>query len=143
MGSGGISRNSRLLVIAVAIAALLIAVHSVLSQLSGPKIYDAGSTEISVGAGEHFAVRVPDDPADGRHWIIAGPRPDPSVVEPAGSHLAADEKPPSGAGGSRYFDFGATGTGRTDLRLLRCRRCAPGAADEEGARSLNFRVTVH
>ncbi|MEV0374787.1 protease inhibitor I42 family protein [Streptomyces sp. NPDC050636] len=143
MGSGGIPRiNSRLLVIAVAIAALLIAAHSVISQLSGPKVYDADSTEISVGAGDRFAVQLAEDPTDGYRWIIAEPRPDPAVVKAAGGHLDPDEPPPSGEGGSRYLDFEAVHAGRTDLRLVRCRRCTAGAADEPGARSLNFRVTV-
>ncbi|MEU9113149.1 protease inhibitor I42 family protein [Streptomyces sp. NPDC048483] len=141
MGTGGIAKG-RLLVTVVAIAALLIAVSSVISQLSGPKVYDAGSAEISVGAGDHFEIRVADDRTDGFHWIIAAPRPDPAVLEATGNHLEGDGPPPSGKGGSRYFDFAAVGAGRTDLRLLRCRRCAAGAADENGARSLNFRVTV-
>ncbi|MFI9050059.1 protease inhibitor I42 family protein [Streptomyces sp. NPDC053427] len=142
MGTGDIARNSRLLVIAVAIVTLLIAVHSVVSQLSGPKVYDPGSTEISVRAGEHFEIRVPDGPADGLHWVVAAPRPDPAVLKPAGNHLEADEPPPSGEGGSRYFDFEAVGAGRTDLRLLRCRRCDTGAGGADGARSLVFRITV-
>ncbi|TJZ42564.1 hypothetical protein FCH28_34285 [Streptomyces piniterrae] len=128
--------------IAVAVAALLIAAHSVISQLSGPKVYDAEHTEISVDAGDRFAVRVADDPADGYRWIIAEPRPDPAVLTAAGGHYDPDEPPPSGAGGSRHLDFEAVRAGRTDLRLVRCRRCGTGAAEEPGARSLNFRVTV-
>ncbi|ARF55637.1 protease inhibitor I42 family protein [Streptomyces gilvosporeus] len=142
MGTSGLARNCRLLVIAVAIAALLIAVHSVISRLSGPAVYDAGESEISVAPGERFEIRVADDPGDGYRWIVAAPRPDPAVLKAVGSHLDRDEPPPSGTGGSRYLDFAAVGEGRTDLRLLHCRRCAEGAADEDGARSLNFRVTV-
>ncbi|MFJ9853288.1 protease inhibitor I42 family protein [Streptomyces sp. NPDC101150] len=145
MGTGGIARNSRLLVIAVAIATLLIAVHSVVSQLSGPKVYDPGSTEVSVEAGERFEIRVADGAADGFRWIIAAPRPDPAVLKPAGNHLEPDEPAPSGKGGTRYFDFEAVGEGRTDLRLLHCRRCTTGDADAGGAdggRSINFRITV-
>ncbi len=142
MGKSGISRNPGVLVVIVALAALLVAVHSVLSQLSGPKVYDDRSTEIAVAPGERFSIRVTEDPADGFRWIIAEPRPDPAVLKAAGGHVDADEPPPSGSGGSRYLDFTAVRAGRTDLRLLRCRACGPGAADEAGARTLNYRVTV-
>ncbi|UQA95072.1 protease inhibitor I42 family protein [Streptomyces halobius] len=143
MGGSGIPRiNTRLLVIAVAIATLLIAAHSVISQLSGPEVYDADDTEISVEAGDRFTVQVAGDSADGYRWIIAAPRPDPAVLKAAGQRADPDEPPPSGSGGSRYLDFRAVHAGRTDLRLVRCRRCAAGAAEEAGAQSLNFRVTV-
>ncbi|MDT0457852.1 protease inhibitor I42 family protein [Streptomyces sp. DSM 41527] len=122
--------------IVVAIAALLVALHSVFSQLSAPRVYDADDTEIAVSAGDRFSVRVPDDPAGGYRWIIAEPRPDPAVLRAAGS----GGPPPAATG--RYLAFEAVRPGRTDLRLLRCRRCGSGAADEKGARSLNFRVTV-
>ncbi|MFG2830674.1 hypothetical protein ACGFWI_24920 [Streptomyces sp. NPDC048434] len=136
MENSDISGGSRRLVIVVAIAALLIALHSVFSQLSAPRIYDADDTEISVSAGDHFSVQVSDDSADGYRWIIAEPRPDPAVLKAAGG------PPPDGPGTARYLAFEAVHPGRTDLRLLRCRRCGTGAADEKGARSLNFRVTV-
>ncbi|MFH8567412.1 protease inhibitor I42 family protein [Streptomyces sp. NPDC017993] len=142
MGKSGIAKNPGVLVVIVALTALLVAVHSVLSQLSGPKVYDDRSTEIAVAPGERFAVRVADDPADGFRWIIAEPRPEPAVLKAAGGHFDADDPPPSGTGGSRYLDFTAVRAGRTDLRLLRCHVCGPGAADEAGARTLNFRVTV-
>ncbi|MGX1758756.1 protease inhibitor I42 family protein [Streptomyces lydicus] len=140
MGNSGISGGSRKLVIAVAIAALLVALHSVFSQLSAPAVYDADDTEISVFAGDRFSVRVPDDPAGGYRWIIAEPRPDPAVLRAAGAHGDTGDPPPDGT--ARHLAFEAVRPGRTDLRLLRCRRCGPGAADEKGARSLNFRVTV-
>ncbi|MFJ8674066.1 protease inhibitor I42 family protein [Streptomyces sp. NPDC093589] len=141
MGNSGISKKSRLLVIAVAIAALVIAAHSVISQLSGPQVYGADSPEISVSVGGSFSVKVPDDPADGYRWIIAEPRPDPAVLKTTGGHVATSDPAPPG-GGFRFLDFEALRTGRTDLRLLRCRQCGPGAADEPGARSLNFRITI-
>ncbi|MFE6743667.1 hypothetical protein [Streptomyces tubercidicus] len=140
MEHSGISRGTRTLVIVVAITALLIALHSVFSQLSAPEVYDADDTEIAVSPGDRFSVRVTDDPAGGYRWIIAEPRPDPAVLKAAGGHRATGGPPP--AGPARYFAFEAVHPGRTDLRLLRCRRCGPGAADEPGARSLNFRVTV-
>ncbi|MGW2414157.1 protease inhibitor I42 family protein [Streptomyces tubercidicus] len=140
MEHSGISRGTRTLVIAVAITALLIALHSVFSQLSAPEVYDADDTEIAVSPGDRFSVRVADDPAGGYRWIIAEPRPDPAVLKAAGGHRATGGPPP--AGPAHYLAFEAVHPGRTDLRLLRCRRCGPGAADEPGARSLNFRVTV-
>ncbi|GAA2614943.1 hypothetical protein [Streptomyces tubercidicus] len=140
MEHSGISRGTRTLVIVVAITALLIALHSVFSQLSAPEVYDADDTEIAVSPGDRFSVRVADDPAGGYRWIIAEPRPDPAVLKAAGGHRATGGPPP--AGPARYLAFEAVHPGRTDLRLLRCRRCGPGAADEPGARSLNFRVTV-
>ncbi|UZJ31105.1 protease inhibitor I42 family protein [Streptomyces endophytica] len=136
MENSDISRGGRTLVIAIAIAALLIALHSVFSQLSAPKVYGPDDTEIAVSAGDRFSVAVPDDPG-GFHWIVAAPRPDPAVLRPAGAHEAN-----GGAGPARYLDFEAVRPGRTDLRLVRCRRCSAGAADEPGARTLNFRVTV-
>ncbi|MFD0168708.1 protease inhibitor I42 family protein [Streptomyces decoyicus] len=142
MENSGISRGSRTLVVAVAIAALLIALYSVFSQLSAPKVYDADDTEITVSAGDRFSVKVADDPADGYRWIIAEPRPDPSVLKAAGGRVVTGGSPPTGSGTARYLSFEAVHPGRTDLRLLRCRRCGTGAADEKGARSLNFRVTV-
>jgi hypothetical protein len=141
MESSGISRGARALVIGVAIAALVVAVHSVISQLSAPKVFDADDTEIAVGAGDRFSVRVEDDPAGRYHWIIAPPRPDPGVLEAAGAREAPDGAAPSGTGPARYLDFEAVRAGRTDLRLLRCRSCATGA-EEPGVRTLNFRVTV-
>lgn len=140
MENSGIPGGSRRLVIAVAIAALLIALHSVFSQLSAPRVYDADDTEIAVSAGDRFSVRVPGDPAGGYRWIIAEPRPDPAVLKAAGTEGGTSGPPPAGT--ARHLAFEAVGPGRTDLRLLRCRRCGPGAADEKGARSLNFRVTV-
>ncbi|WP_244943529.1 protease inhibitor I42 family protein [Streptomyces inhibens] len=142
MENSGIAKGSRTLVIVVAIAALLIALHSVFSQLSAPKVYGADDTEIAVFAGDRFSVKVADSPADGYRWIIAEPRPDPAVLKAAGGREVPDGAPPSGSGAARYLDFEAVHPGRTDLRLLRCRRCGTGAADEAGARSLNFRVTV-
>ncbi|WP_234326891.1 protease inhibitor I42 family protein [Streptomyces sp. NRRL S-337] len=137
MENSDISRGARTLVIVIAIAALLIALHSVFSQLSAPKVYGPDDTEIAVSAGEHFSVEVADDPAGGFRWIVAVPRPDPAVLRSAGGHEARGS-----AGPARYLDFEAVGPGRTDLRLVRCRRCSAGAADEPGARVLNFRVTV-
>ncbi|MGY5128020.1 protease inhibitor I42 family protein [Streptomyces nigrescens] len=139
MENSGISRGPRTLVIVVAITTLLIALHSVFSQLSAPEVYDADDTEIAVSPGDRFSVRVADDPAGGYHWIIAEPRPDPAVLKAAGGRVTTGGPP---AGSARHFSFEAVRPGRTDLRLLRCRRCGTGAADEAGARSLNFRVTV-
>ncbi|MFF8790541.1 protease inhibitor I42 family protein [Streptomyces sp. NPDC015125] len=140
MENSGIPGGARKLVTVVAIAALLIALHSVFSQLSAPTVYDADDTEITVSAGDSFSVKVPDDPAGGYRWIIAEPRPDPAVLKAAGTHGGTGGPPPDGT--ARYLAFEAVRPGRTDLRLLRCRRCGTGAADEKGARSLNFRVTV-
>ncbi|MEI5136584.1 protease inhibitor I42 family protein [Streptomyces libani] len=139
MENSGISRGLRTLVIVVAITTLLIALHSIFSQLSAPEVYDADDTEIAVSPGDRFSVRVPDSPAGGYHWIIAEPRPDPAVLKAAGGRVTTGGPP---AGSARQLSFEAVRPGRTDLRLLRCRRCGPGAADEAGARSLNFRVTV-
>ncbi|GAB7033118.1 protease inhibitor I42 family protein [Streptomyces sp. NPDC021749] len=136
MENSGISRGARTLVIVIAIAALLIALHSVFSQLSAPKVYGPDDTEIAVSAGDRFSVQPADDPG-GFRWIVAEPRPDPAVLRPTGAHEAR-----GGAGPVRYLDFEAVRPGRTDLRLVRCRRCSAGAADEPGARTLNFRVTV-
>ncbi|MGW7576355.1 protease inhibitor I42 family protein [Streptomyces sp. NPDC054765] len=141
MENSGIPGGSRTLVIVIAIAALLIALHSVFSQLSAPKVYDADDTEITVSAGDRFSVRVADDPADGYRWIIAEPRPDPAVLKATGGRTVTGP-PATGSGTTRYLSFEAVRPGRTDLRLLRCRRCGAGAGDEKGARSLNFRVTV-
>ncbi|MFC5250051.1 MULTISPECIES: protease inhibitor I42 family protein [Streptomyces] len=139
MENSGISRGLRTLVIVVAITTLLIALHSIFSQLSAPEVYDADDTEIAVSPGDRFSVRVPDSPAGGYHWIIAEPRPDPAVLKAAGGRVTTGGPP---AGSARHLSFEAVRPGRTDLRLLRCRRCGPGAADEAGSRSLNFRVTV-
>ncbi|MGD3109275.1 protease inhibitor I42 family protein [Streptomyces sp. YGL11-2] len=145
MENGDIARDSRPLVIAMAVVALLIALYSVVSQLSGPAVYRPGDSDISVSAGDRFTIAVPDDPDDGYHWIIAAPRPDPAVLEATGEHTDPDAEPghpASGAGGTRELGFRAVRAGRTDLRLLHCRRCATGAVDEPGARTVNFRVTV-
>ncbi|MFJ3955442.1 protease inhibitor I42 family protein [Streptomyces libani] len=139
MENSGISRGLRTLVIVVALTTLLIALHSIFSQLSAPEVYDADDTEIAVSPGDRFSVRVADDPAGGYRWIIAEPRPDPAVLKAAGGRVTTGGPP---AGSARHLSFEAVRPGRTDLRLLRCRRCGPGAADEAGARSLNFRVTV-
>ncbi|MEU8916104.1 hypothetical protein [Streptomyces nigrescens] len=139
MENSGISRGLRTLVIVVAITTLLIALHSIFSQLSAPEVYDADDTEIVVSPGDRFSVRVADDPAGGHRWIIAEPRPDPAVLRAADGRVTTGGPP---AGPARHLSFEAVRPGRTDLRLLRCRRCGPGAADEAGARSLNFRVTV-
>ncbi|MEV6565803.1 protease inhibitor I42 family protein [Streptomyces kronopolitis] len=141
MENSGIARGPRTLVIALAIATLLIALHSVFSQLSAPRIYDADDSEIVVSPGDRFSVQVDDEGAGGYRWIIADPRPDPAVLRAAGSR-AVPGGARAGSGRVRRLGFRAVRPGRTDLRLLRCRRCGTGAADEPGARSLNFRVTV-
>ncbi|MFH8684873.1 protease inhibitor I42 family protein [Streptomyces lydicus] len=140
MEHSGISRGGRTLVTVVAVAGLLIALYSVFSQLSAPEVFDADDTEIAVSAGDHFSVRVPDEPAGGYRWIIAEPRPDPAVLRTTGRREIPGGPP--AAGTTRHLDFEAVRPGRTDLRLLRCRACAAGAADEPGARTLNFRVRV-
>lgn len=142
MEHSDISRGARPLAIVVAIAALLIALHSVFSQLSAPDVYDADNTEIVVSPGDRFSVQVPDDPDDGYRWIIAEPRPDPAVLKAVGGREVPDGPPPSATGPQHYLDFEALRAGRTDLRLLRCLRCSAGAADEPGARTLNFRISV-
>ncbi|MEU7640733.1 MULTISPECIES: protease inhibitor I42 family protein [unclassified Streptomyces] len=142
MESGDITRSSRALVTVVAVAALLIALYTVVSQLSGPEVFGPGDTEIAVSAGDRFTIEVPDDPDDGYQWIVAAPRPDPAVLRAGGDRAAPGGPPPPDHGSSRALDFEAVHPGRTDLRLLRCRRCAAGAADEPGARALNFRITV-
>lgn len=142
MGEGRIARYQRPAVITVAVAALLISGQTVIGQLSGPKIFGPGASEISVAPGERFSVRLPDDPADGYHWAIAEPRPDPAVVAVTGDRFREGGPPPEDPEGARYLDFAARRTGRTDLRLLHCRRCGPGTAGETGARSVNFRITV-
>ncbi|MGG2462612.1 protease inhibitor I42 family protein [Streptomyces sp. RGM 3693] len=145
MESGDITRSSRALVAVIAVAALLIALYTVVSELSGPEVYGPDDTEIAVSAGDRFTIEVPDDPGDGYQWIVAAPRPDPAVLRATGDRAAPQAPaggPPPPGHGSRAMDFEAVHPGRTDLRLLRCRRCATGAADEPGARALNFRVTV-
>ncbi|MFF4604619.1 hypothetical protein ACFY12_18060 [Streptomyces sp. NPDC001339] len=132
--------------IAVAVAALLIALHSVVSQLSAPEVYGADDSEIAVSAGDRFSVKVADDPAGdpagGYRWIIAEPRPDPAVLKAVGRREVPGGPLPSGTGRERYLDFETVRPGRTDLRLLRCRICSADAADEPGARTLNFRIRV-
>ncbi|GGX01674.1 protease inhibitor I42 family protein [Streptomyces noursei] len=153
MESGDITRNSRALVTVTAVLALLIALYSVIDQLTGPEVYGPGDTEIVVSAGDRFTIDVPDDPGDGRHWIVAAPRPDPAVLRTSGwespGTLGAPENAAPAAGGrltptrgTRALGFEAVRPGRTDLRLLHCLRCATGAADEPGAGVLNFRITV-
>ncbi|MCB5911133.1 hypothetical protein [Streptomyces pinistramenti] len=133
--------DSRLLVPAMAVAALLIAVYTVISQLTGPMVFGPHSTDVTVSPGDHFSVQLPATP-DGSRWIIAAPAPDPAVLRSAGGHVTTGAPPPADPATTRYLDFDAVGSGRTDLRLLRCRTCGPGAAEEPGARSLNFRITV-
>ncbi|MFI7104015.1 hypothetical protein ACIBK8_32280 [Streptomyces sp. NPDC050161] len=133
--------ESRLLVPAVAIAALLIAVYSLISQLTGPMVFGPRGAEIVVSVGDHFSVQLPRT-AGGARWAIAAPAPDPAVLRSAGGHVRTGAAPPADPATTHYLDFVAVAAGRTDLRLLRCRACGPGAAEEPGARSLNFRITV-
>ncbi|MCZ0995049.1 hypothetical protein O1L44_20720 [Streptomyces noursei] len=103
MESGDITRNSRALVTVMAVLALLIALYSVIDQLTGPEEYGPGDTEIVVSAGDRFTIDVPDDPGDGRHWIVAAPRPDPAVLRTTGwespGALGAPENAAPAAGG--------------------------------------------
>ena len=145
MESCGIARNSRALVTVVAVAALLIALYTVISQLSGLAVYGPADTEITVSAGDRFTIEVPDDPDDAFHWIVVDPRPDPAVLRAGANRPAPDDppgRPPSSDRASRALDFEAVRSGRTNLRLLYCRRCATGTAYEPGTRTLNFRITV-
>ncbi|MFB7636915.1 hypothetical protein ACFC0M_39045 [Streptomyces sp. NPDC056149] len=145
MESSGIARNSWALVTVVAVAALLIALYTVISQLSGPAVYGPDDTEITVSAGDRFTIEVPDAPDDAFHWIVADPRPDPAVLKAGANRPAPDDppgRPSSSDRASRALDFEAVRPGRADLRLLYCRRCMTGAADEPGARTLNFRIMV-
>lgn len=123
MANSGISRGSRTLVIAVAIAALLIALYSVFSQLSAPKVYDADDSEITVSAGDRFSVKVADDPADGYRWIIAEPRPDPSLLKAAGERVVTAGRPRPAPAPP------ATSPSRPSARAVRTYGCcAAGAA---------------
>lgn len=129
MENSGIPGGSRRLVIVVAIAALLIALHSVFSQLSAPEVFDADDTEIAVSPGDRFSVKVSDDPADGYRWIIAEPRPDPAVLRAAGAR--EHRRPAPGRHGHRPLPrlrgrpagpYGLTAAALPALRHRRGRR---------------------
>ncbi|MCZ0974004.1 hypothetical protein O1L55_27565 [Streptomyces albulus] len=144
MESGDITRSSRALVTVIAVAALLIAVYTVVSELSGPEVYGPGDTEIEVSAGDRFTIEVPDDPADGQRWIVAAPRPDPAVLRATGEEAA----PASAAGGQPSRAAArAHWTSRPSTRAApTCGCCGadgarPGRRTSPGAR-LNFRITV-
>ncbi|MEU7259868.1 protease inhibitor I42 family protein [Streptomyces rimosus] len=144
MDDGDIPRRTRTAGIAFSVAALLAAVYAVVTQLTGPVVFEEGEREISVTSGTRFSIRLKDNPASGFRWVLAAPRPDPAVLQGAVGHYDADEPARAGSGGFRYVDFTARGTGHTEVTLRYCYRCGTPQADEqdENARTRRFRVTV-
>ncbi|WP_129821003.1 protease inhibitor I42 family protein [Streptomyces rimosus] len=123
MDDGDIPRRTRTAGIAFAVAALLAAVYAVVTQLTGPVVFEEGEREISVTSGTRFSIRLKDNPASGFRWVLAAPRPDPAVLQGAVGHYDADEPARAGSGGFRYVDFTARGTGHTEVTLRYCYRC--------------------
>ncbi|WP_051872394.1 protease inhibitor I42 family protein [Streptomyces sclerotialus] len=143
-GTDGISTPSRKIGIAVAVAALLAAVYSLISLLTArPEVYGAQDTVISVSSGERFSIELDDNPGTGFRWSIESPAPDPRVLKPAGSHYEAREPVVAGSGGTRYLEFQAVRAGRAELTLRHCFQCGTDRADPgRGGERLAFSVTV-
>ncbi|MBZ4015274.1 protease inhibitor I42 family protein [Streptomyces purpurogeneiscleroticus] len=139
----GISTPSRKIGIAVAVAALLVTVYSLISLLTaGPQVYGPQDNVISVAPGERFSIELDDNPSTGYRWTVSPPPPDPQVLKPAGSHYEADEPVVAGSGGTRYLEFQAVRAGRTELALRRCFQCGTERADSDDGELLAFRITV-
>ncbi|GAA0470373.1 MULTISPECIES: protease inhibitor I42 family protein [Streptomyces] len=143
-GTDGISTPFRKIGIAIAVAALLVTVYSLISLLTArPEVYGAQDTVISVSPGERFSIELDDNPGTGYRWTIESPAPDPHVLKPAGSHYDAREPVTAGSGGTRYLEFQAVREGRTELSLRHCFQCGTDRADpDRGGELLAFRVTV-
>lgn len=144
MSEGRTPGRTRTVGIVVAVAALAAAVYAVVTQLTGPVVFDEDDREITVSSGTHFSIRLRDNPATGFRWVLATPEPDPAVLRRTGGHYDADEPVRPGSGGLRYVDFMARGAGRTEVTLRYCFRCGTPQADEqdENSRTRRFRVTV-
>ncbi|MFD7666561.1 protease inhibitor I42 family protein [Streptomyces sp. NPDC059788] len=144
MGDGHIPRRTRTVGLVVAVAALIAAVYAVVTQLTGPVVFDEDHREIEVTSGTRFSIRLKDNPATGFRWVLTAPKPDPAVLKETGGHYDAGEPVRPGTGGIRYVDFMARGAGRTEVTLRYCFRCGTPQADEqdENNRTRRFRVTV-
>ncbi|MEV5597255.1 protease inhibitor I42 family protein [Streptomyces sp. NPDC052496] len=144
MSDGRISGRTRTVGIVVAVAALAAAVYAVVTQLTGPVVFDEHDRDIRVAPDTRFSIRLKDNPSTGFRWVLAAPKPDPAVLQETGGHYDADEPVRPGSGGIRYVDFMARGAGHTEVTLRYCFRCGTPQADEqdENSRTRRFRVTV-
>jgi inhibitor of cysteine peptidase len=114
-------------------AALLTALSG--CSLAGPDTYELGEKDIHVELDEEFTLTVPVDVPMGEHWYMTVPKPDASVVRPAGQReeLEGGGENVGGGSGTNFFDFKAVGRGTTTIRLLQCPNGAcSGGGSESG-----------
>ncbi|GAB2778793.1 protease inhibitor I42 family protein [Streptomyces daliensis] len=130
--------------VVVAVVAVLVGGYTVFGALTGPQVYDADDTSVSVAPGETFSLQLEENASTGYRWRVEEPEPDADVVTGTGSRYEADEPVLVGSGGGRYLDFRAGEPGHTKIKLLYCRQC--GTPDEDTgspeATTVTFDVTV-
>jgi predicted secreted protein len=110
------------------------------------KVFKQDQTEIRIGVGEKFAIRLPQNPSVGDSWRLVS-EPDDSFVKYDGSSMKYDTPDPQpGAAGQIEFKFKAKKAGTTTVTLFNCYRCGADstspAGQAEPAKRLTFTIHV-
>jgi predicted secreted protein len=110
------------------------------------KVFKQDQTDIHIGTGETFAIRLPANPSTGDTWQMVSD-PDDSFVKADGNSFKADSASSApGAAGQIEFKFKAKKPGRTMVTMASCDRCgSSGTVDPapgEPAQRLTFTITV-
>lgn len=113
---------------------------------SAKKVFKADQTDIRIGTGEKFAIRVPANPSVGDNWKLVS-APDDSFVKFEGESFKSDSpEPMPGSGGQTEFKFKAKKPGTTTVTLYNCYRCGTSGtvapSDTEYAKRITFMITV-
>jgi predicted secreted protein len=111
------------------------------------KVFKQDQTDIRIGVGETFAIRLPADPSTGDSWDMVS-APDDSFVKADGSSFKPDANAEPGAPGQIEFKFKAKKAGPTSVTFMQCDRCggegtiASTVPNGEPAQRLTFKITV-
>ena len=111
------------------------------------KVFKQDQTDIRIGVGETFGIRLPTNPSTGASWEMVS-APDDSFVKADGSSFKPEANAEPGAPGQIEFKFKAKKAGPTSVTFVQCDRCGgegsvvstiPGG---EAAQRLTFKITV-
>jgi predicted secreted protein len=110
------------------------------------KVFKQDQTDIRIGTGETFAIRLPADPSTGSGWTMVS-APDDSFVKADGSSFKADPNAPPGAPGQIEFKFKAKKPGPTTVTFVSCDGCGDAGSSASmpagtTPQRLTFTITV-
>lgn len=93
------------------------------------QVYDRHHTRVTVGSGDRFALKLPENASTGYAWTVKHPKPDPRVVRQTGKRRKGKDPERMGAGATLYLDYRAGRPGHSRIRLRYCFLCATSHGD--------------